>query len=40
MNTGGKNYDEVTGVVAHNAVHHSNQYLSMVTLSVVEHGAQ
>jgi putative CocE/NonD family hydrolase len=40
MNTGGKNYDEVTGVVAHNAVHHSKQYLSMVTLTVVEHEKQ
>ena len=28
MNTGGKNYDETKGVVAHNAVHHSRQYPS------------
>ena len=26
LNTGGNNYDEVQGVVAHNAVHHSRQY--------------
>jgi len=40
MNTGGKNYDEVQGIVAHNAVHHSNQYPSTITLTVVKHGAQ
>jgi putative CocE/NonD family hydrolase len=36
MNTGGNNYDEVNGVVAHNAVHHSQQYPSQVTLSIVK----
>jgi hypothetical protein len=36
MNTGGNNYDEAKGVVAHNAVHHSRQYPSQVTLSVVK----
>jgi putative CocE/NonD family hydrolase len=35
MNTGGHNYDESTGVVAHNAVHHSKQYPAEVTISVV-----
>ncbi len=35
MNTGGKNYDEVKGVIAHNAVHHSKQYPSEVKLTVV-----
>jgi hypothetical protein len=35
LNTGGNNYDEVKAVVAHNAVHHSQQYPSQVTLSVV-----
>jgi putative CocE/NonD family hydrolase len=35
LNTGGKNYDEVTGVVAHNVVHHSKQYPSEVKLTVV-----
>ena len=36
MNTGGKNYDETTGVVAHNAVHHSTQYPSQVKLTVIK----
>ncbi len=35
LNTGGRNYDEVTGVVAHNAVHHSRQYPSTLTVTVV-----
>ena len=33
---GGHNYDEVTGVVAHNVVHHSKQYPSQVTITVVK----
>ncbi len=37
LNTGGNNYDETHGVVAHNAVHHSAQYPSQVTLTVVKH---
>lgn len=36
LNTGGHNYDEVTGVVAHNVVHHSKQYPSQVTITVVK----
>lgn len=36
LNTGGHNYDEAKGVVAHNAVHHSRQYASAVTLTVVK----
>ena len=35
LNTGGHNYDEATGVVAHNAVHHSKQYPSQITITVV-----
>ena len=35
LNTGGDNYSETKGVVAHNVVHHSAQYPSQVTLSVV-----
>jgi predicted acyl esterase len=35
MNTGGNNYDEAKGVVARNSVHHSKQYPSNVTVSVV-----
>jgi putative CocE/NonD family hydrolase len=36
MNTGGNNYDETAGVVAHNVVHHSKQYPSSVTVTVVK----
>ncbi len=36
LNTGGNNYDESTGVVAHNQVHHSAQYASEVRLTVVK----
>jgi putative CocE/NonD family hydrolase len=36
MNTGGNNYDETTGVVAHNVVHHSKQYPSSVTITIVK----
>src|SRR5260370_16158103 len=34
LNTGGNNYDESKGVVAHNSIHHSAQYASQVTLTV------
>jgi uncharacterized protein len=37
LNTGGNNYDEATGVVAHNVIHHSKQYPSQVSLTVVKH---
>ena len=37
LNTGGNNYDETTSVVAHTAIHHSAQYPSTLTLSVVKH---
>jgi len=37
MNTGGNNYDEIQGVVAHTAIHHSKQYPSAVTLTTVKH---
>src|SRR5271154_6405697 len=36
LNTGGNNYDEVKAVVAHNSIHHSTQYPSQVTLTVVK----
>ena len=36
LNTGGHNYDEANGVVAHNAVHHSKQYPSQLTITVVK----
>jgi uncharacterized protein len=35
MNTGGNNYDEVAGIVAHTAIHHSKEYPSEVSISVV-----
>jgi len=35
LNTGGNNYDEATGVVAHNAVHHSAEHPSRLTVTVV-----
>ncbi|MFB3855304.1 MAG: CocE/NonD family hydrolase [Vicinamibacterales bacterium] len=35
MNTGGNNYDETKGVIANNAVHHSKEYPSQVTVTVV-----
>ncbi|MGA2094691.1 MAG: CocE/NonD family hydrolase [Candidatus Acidiferrum sp.] len=37
LNTGGNNYDEDKSVVAHNSVHHSKQYPSQVTVTVVKH---
>ena len=36
LNTGGNNYDEAKGVVAHNVVHHSTQYPVAVTVTVVQ----
>ena len=36
LNTGGNNYDETSSVVAHNVVHHSKQYPSSVTITVVK----
>jgi uncharacterized protein len=35
LNTGGRNYDEASGVRAHNVVHHSRIHPSSVTLTVV-----
>jgi len=35
LNTGGNNYDESKPVVAHNAVHHSAEYPSALTVTVV-----
>ena len=36
LNTGGNNFDETTGLVARNSVHHSRQYPSQITVSVVK----
>jgi putative CocE/NonD family hydrolase len=35
LNTGGNNYDETTSVVAHTSVHHSAQYPSSITLTII-----
>jgi putative CocE/NonD family hydrolase len=35
LNTGGDNYSETETVVAHNAVHHSAEFPSRITLTVV-----
>ena len=36
LNTGGNNWDETQGVVAHNVVHHSAKYPSTITVTVVK----
>jgi predicted acyl esterase len=35
LNTGGRNWDEVKGVVAHNAVHHSKDFPSQIKITVI-----
>ena len=39
LNTGGNNYDETTGLVAHNTIHHSRQYPSQLRITVVKRPA-
>src|SRR5262249_38423825 len=39
LKTGGHNYDETKGEVAHNEIHHSTQYPSAITLPVVRKAA-
>ncbi|MCK5441587.1 MAG: CocE/NonD family hydrolase [Maribacter sp.] len=36
LNTGGNNYDENEGVVAHNKVYHSNKYASQIRLPIIK----
>jgi putative CocE/NonD family hydrolase len=36
LNTGGKNYDEATGVVVENKIHHSKQYPSVIKLPIIK----
>lgn len=36
LNTGGNNYDEKTGLVAHNKVHHSSEYPSHIQIPIVK----
>jgi uncharacterized protein len=38
LNTGGNNYDETKGVPARNTIHHSKQYPSQITFTVVRRG--
>ena len=40
LNTGGNNYDETKGVIAHNAVHHDSKYPSKITITVVPGGGR
>ncbi len=35
LNTGGNNYDETNFVIAHNSVHHSSEYPSKITITIV-----
>ena len=36
LNTGGNNFDEKTGLVAHNAIHHSTEYPSSLQITVIK----
>jgi uncharacterized protein len=36
LNTGGNNFDETTGLVARNSIHHSKQYPSSIKVTVVK----
>ncbi len=36
LNTGGNNYDESNGVVAHNTIHHSKKYPSAVRIPIIK----
>jgi putative CocE/NonD family hydrolase len=35
LNTGGNNYDEKKGIIAHNKVHHSSKYTSQIRLPMI-----
>ena len=35
LNTGGDNWNETQGVVAHNVIHHSREYPSMIRLPIM-----
>jgi len=37
LNTGGNNYDETEGIIAHNTIHHSHKYPSQIRLPIVKH---
>lgn len=36
LNTGGNNYDEFVGVIAHNKIHHSKEYPSLIRLPIMK----
>jgi putative CocE/NonD family hydrolase len=36
LNTGGNNYDESKGVVAHNTIHHSKKYPSVIRIPIIK----
>jgi len=36
MNTGGNNYDETKGIVAHNSIHHGGKFQSRIVLPIVK----
>ena len=36
LNTGGNNFDESTGVIAHNVIHHSSQYPSQIRVPLIK----
>lgn len=36
LNTGGKNYDESKGIIAHNKIHHSQEFPSKIRLPIVQ----
>ncbi len=40
MNTGGNNYDETEGIVAHNTVTHSPEFLSQIRLPIIRQESQ
>jgi len=35
LNTGGNNYDESEGMIAHNTIHHSKEYASQIKLPII-----
>ena len=35
LNTGGNNYDEKIGILAHNKIHHSKEHPSQIRLPIV-----
>lgn len=40
LNTGGNNYDETEGIVAHNMIHHSKAYPSQIRLPLIRRAVQ